>query len=695
MTDFPVAAKKPITRTFHGRTVHDEYEWLRDKQSPETLEYLEQENAHTAAQTKHLEPLRDEVYNEILTRVKQTDMSVPVRMGDYWYYSRIEEGQSYGKSCRVKHTGERIVDTSTPPAGEEILLDIDEMAKGRDYISLGANSITLSGRYLAYSVDFDGDERFDLYVKDLETGEHLEDELKGIFYGATWAGDDYIFYQRVDEAWRPDSVWRHKIGTDQSEDVLVYYEEDALFSVSVGGTRSKKYIVIDSSSKVTSEQRFLLVDEPESSFQLAWPREQGVEYGLDHAVVGGEDRFIVIHNTTGPNFAVGECAVDDRPALRDLNELIAHDEHTRIEGVDTFANQLVLDYRRGGVSRVALMKLDGGYTEFKDIEFDEELYSAGTGANPDFDTSTLRMSYTSFTQPGQVFELDVATGERTVLKTQEVGGGYDPKDYVATRMWTTARDGVQIPVSLIHRADLDTSTPSPTLLYGYGAYESSIDPGFSISRLSLLDRGMVFAIAHVRGGGEMGRGWYDDGKLENKPNTFRDFIDVADDLVDKRITTASQLVAEGGSAGGMLMGAVANMAPEKFAGILAVVPFVDALTSMLMPELPLTITEWEEWGDPYHDPKFYDLMASYAAYDNVAAQDYPDILAVTSLNDTRVLYVEPAKWIARLRDRATGGKFLLKTEMSAGHGGVSGRYDSWKQTAFEYAWVLSQSGAVS
>ena len=695
MTDFPVAAKKPITRTFHGHTVHDEYEWLRDKESSETLDYLEQENAYTEAQTKHLEPLRDEIYQEILTRVKQTDMSVPVLLGDYWYYSRIEEGQSYGKSCRVKDTGVGIVDTSTPPEGEEILLDIDEMSKGHDYIALGDNSVTLSGRYLAYSIDFDGDERFDLHVKDLETGELLPDTLTNIYYGATWAGDDYLFYQTVDDAWRPDAVWRHKIGTDQSEDVLVYREEDESFFTSVGWTRSKKYIVIESSSKVTSEIRFLLADEPEGTFEVAWPRQAGVEYSLDHAVIGGEDRFVILHNTTGSNFALGECAVDNRPPLSELNELVAHDDSTRLEGVEIFANQLVLDYRRGGTTRVALMKLKGGYTEFHDIEFEEELYSAGTGINPSFDTSVLRMGYTSFTQPGMVFEYDVETGEKTILKTQEVGGGYNPDDYVATRIWTTARDGAEIPVSLIYRADLDLSTPSPTLLYGYGAYELSIDPGFSISRLSLLDRGMIFAIAHVRGGGEMGRRWYDDGKMANKPNTFKDFIDVADDLVARGFTTPEQIVAEGGSAGGMLMGAIANMAPEKFAGILAIVPFVDSLTSMLMPELPLTVTEWEEWGDPYHDPKFYELMASYSAYENVTAQNYPDILAVTSFNDTRVLYVEPAKWIARLRDRATGGKFLLKTEMVAGHGGISGRYDSWKQTAFEYAWVVATSGARS
>lgn len=693
----PHAPKKPVVRTFHGRELIDNYEWLRDKENPETIEYLEAENAYTKAQTAHLDELTENIYTEIKGRVKETDMSVPVRSGDWWYYGRTEEGKSYGYSCRIP-----VAEGSDPwtppvipeegrPEGEQIILDLNSLAEGHGFLSVGASSVTISGRYLAYSIDTEGDERFDLYVKDLETGEHLDDRLEGIFYGATWAGEEYIFYQRVDDAWRPDTVWRHKIDTPAEEDVLVYREEDERFTVGVGGTRSEKYLIIESASKITTESRVEEVDNPEGPFQLLWPREAGIEYGIDHAVVDGSDRWIVTHNATGPNFAVAECAVGDTTPLRELNELVPHREDVRIEGIDTYAKQMVLGYRRGAIGRIAIMCLDEGYGEFEELGFDEEIYSVGIGGNPEWDSPVLRMSFTSFTQPAQVLSYDVATGEKTVLKEQEVRGGYDSAEYTAYRLWTTAQDGTQIPVSVVHRADLDTSRPQPALLYGYGAYESSTDPGFSISRLSLMDRGMIFVVAHVRGGGEMGRGWYDDGKLLKKKNTFTDFIDVADDLVARGITTHEQLAAEGGSAGGMLVGAVANMAPEKFRAIQAVVPFVDSLTSMLMPELPLTITEWDEWGDPFHDPEVYDYMASYSGYENVEEQNYPDILAVTSLNDTRVLYVEPAKWVAKLRDTATGGEFLLKTEMSAGHGGVSGRYDRWRQTAFEYAWTLHKA----
>lgn len=700
----PIAERKPTTRSFHGRDFIDDYEWLRDKQSQQTLDYLNAENAYTEAVTQPLTTLRDEIYGEIKSRVKETDMSVPVRAGDYWYYGRTEEGKDYGYSCRVavatiggdRWTPPEVPDDGSALPGEEILLDLNQLAEGHEFFSLGASTVTTSGRFLAYSVDTTGDERFELYVKDLQTGELLADRLSGIFYGATWIGEDYIFYQRVDEAWRPDTVWRHKIGTEQAEDVLVFSESDERFNVGVGGVRSEKYLMIETASKITSEVWVLPTDDPEGEFRVLWEREQGIEYSVDHAVVDGSDRWVVTHNATGPNFAVGECAVlTELPALTELHELIAHDDASRVYDIDTYRDFMVVIYRRNAIARLAIMTLNGGYSEFEELQFDEELVSAGAGGQPEWDAPVIRVSVTSFTQPHAVYNYEVETGEYTLLKRQEIRGGYNPEDYTAYRLWATAGDGTTLPVSVIHRADLDLSQPSPMLLYGYGSYESTTDPGFSIARLSLLDRGMIFAIAHVRGGGEMGRAWYDEGKLLDKKNTFTDFIDVASDLVDRGLTTPDQLVAEGGSAGGLLVGAVANMAPEMFAGILAVVPFVDPLTSILMPELPLTVTEWEEWGDPYHDPEVYDYMASYAPYENVTAQDYPNILAVTSLNDTRVLYVEPAKWIAKLRATATGGQFLLKTEMSAGHGGVSGRYARWKQTAFEYAWVAHTSGAVS
>ncbi|MGV0326429.1 S9 family peptidase [Corynebacterium confusum] len=699
----PGAPVRPISRQFHGRTFVDDYEWLRDKKSQDTLDYLNAENDYTKAQTAHLETLTENIYQEIKSRIKETDMSVPVRQGDYWYYGRSQEGKSYGLSCRlpVEEGADPwfppVIPEEGRPADEEVLLDLNELAEGNEFFSLGASSITTSGRYLAYSVDVSGDERFELRIKDLATGELLDDHLTGLFYGATWVGEDYIFYQTVDEAWRADSVWRHKVGTPQEDDVRIFYEEDAHFSVGVGGTRSDKYLFLVSSSKITSEFWVLEQDQPEGEFQLLWERESGVEYEVDHAVIDGEDRWIVTHNAAGANFEVTVCPALTKdtglPALRDTQVLVPHREDVRIEGVDTYQHQLVLVYRSGGIGRIAIMPLTEGegLGEFTQVDFDEEIYTAGTTGNPEWDTPVIRMVYGSFTQPAQVLQYDVATGERTLLKQQEVQGGYEPGDYIAYRLWATAQDGTEIPVSVVHRADLDTSAPQPMLLYGYGSYETSVDPGFSVTRLSLLDRGMIFAVAHVRGGGEMGRGWYDHGKLMEKKNTFTDFIDVADDLIARGLTSPDQLAAEGGSAGGMLMGAVANMAPDRFTAIQAAVPFVDPLTSMLMPELPLTVVEWDEWGDPYHDPAFYDYMASYAPYENVTAQDYPNILATTSLNDTRVLYVEPAKWIAKLRTVASGGQFLLKTEMVAGHGGVSGRYDKWRQNAFEYAWIINQA----
>ncbi|MHC9697246.1 S9 family peptidase [Corynebacterium diphtheriae] len=695
----PVAPVRPITRTHHGIDFVDNYEWLRDKENPETIQYLEAENAFVEQQTAHLSQLKDNIYHEIKSRVKETDMSVPQRAGDFWYYGRSVEGKSYGYSCHIPVS--EGADAWVPPTiaegepvvGEQIILDANELAEGHEFFALGASTVTTSGRYLAYSVDTEGDERFTLRVKDLATGEHLADEIPDVFYGATWAGEEYLFYQRVDAAWRPDSVWRHKIGTDPATDVQVFHEADERFNTGVGATRSERFLMIESASKITSEIWVLDLDNPTGDFRCVLPRQAGVEYDIDHAVVAGRDTWIVTHNAAGPNFEVGWTPVtDEEISLDSLEVLVPHRDEVRIEGVDTYRDHIVLAYRSGAIGRAAVMQLNAdGFGTFEEITFDEELYTIGVGGHPEWDTPVVRMVYVSFTQPSQVFDYWIADGRRTLLKQQEVVGGYNADDYTASRLWVEAHDGVRIPVSLIHRSDLDLSKPNPTLLYGYGSYESSIDPGFSIARLSLMDRGMVFAIAHVRGGGEMGRGWYDTGKTVTKKNTFTDFIAVADHLIEHGVTTSEMLVAEGGSAGGMLMGAVANMAGDRFKAIEAVVPFVDPLTSMLMPELPLTVTEWDEWGDPLHDVDVYNYMASYAPYENIEAKAYPNILAVTSLNDTRVLYVEPAKWIAQLRATATGGQFLLKTEMSAGHGGVSGRYEKWKQTAFEYAWLCHQA----
>ena len=696
----PIAKQEALIREFHGRSFVDEYEWMRNKESQDTLDYLNAENTYTEAKTAHLKQLTENVFEEIKSRVKQTDMSVPSRAGDYWYYGRSEEGKEYGFSCRIPVSEGQdpweppVIPEEGKPEGEQILLDNNALAEGHDYFALGAASVTKSGRFLAYSTDTEGDERFELFIKDLETGKLLDDHLTDIFYGATWAGEDYIFYQKVDDAWRPDTVWRHKVGTAQSDDVCVFTEADERFRVGVGSTRSEKYIIIAVGSPLTSEYWVLDMDNPEGEFEVLWERETGVEYDIDHVVRGGKDQWLVTHNAHGPNFEVSwvDANANPLPGIRDLDILVPHNDDVRIEGVDTYRDFATLSYRRGGIPRVAVMQLvDDHFGDFEEINFDEEIYSAGSAGNPEWDAPVIRLSYTSYTQPAQLFQYRIATGERTLLKEQEVPGGYNADEYEAYREWAIAKDGTQIPVSIVKRKDLATDSPRPALLYGYGSYEASMDPGFSVSRLSLLDRGMLYVVAHVRGGGEMGRLWYDEGKLMAKKNTFTDFIDVADHLINNQLTSPEVLVAEGGSAGGLLVGAVANMAPDRFKGIQAVVPFVDPLTSILKPELPLTVGEWEEWGDPYHDPEVYDYMATYAPYENVAAQDYPDILAVTSLNDTRVLYVEPAKWIAKLRQVATGGEFLLKTEMAAGHGGVSGRYARWHQTAFEYAWTINKA----
>lgn len=690
-------------RTVHGREFDDQWEWLREKESQRVIDHLNAENEITEEATADLAPLREAIYKEIKSRVQETDMSVPVRSGGWWYFGRSEEGRSYGLSCRVPAEGDIPPVTTTAdgeplPAleGEQVLLDMDAMAEGHEYFSLGAASVTVDGTLLAYSTDVVGDERYNLRVKDLRTGELLDDSIDGISTGASWVGSEYIFYQTVDDAWRPDSVWRHRIGTPSSEDVRVFHEPDESFFVGAGTTRSEKYLIIEMGSKITSECWYIDTSEPESDPVCIRPRQTGVEYEVEHAIIGGQDKWLITHNLTGPDFALSICDAGPIGDVSDLKDLVPHLPGRRIEGVDCFASFIVLAYREGGIGRLSLWKLDNDSlpdaptAHFEPLQFPEELYTAGAGGNPEWDTTVFRFGYGSFTTPGELWQLDVPTGERTLLKRQPVKGGYDSEEYVAKRLWVTARDGVDIPVSLVHRADLDTTKPNPLLLYGYGSYEASIDPGFSVARLSLMDRGMIFAIAHVRGGGEMGRGWWENGRGLSKKNTFTDFIDVADYLRESGVTDS--MVAEGGSAGGMLMGAVANMAGDRFNGILAAVPFVDPLTSMLMPELPLTVTEWDEWGDPLHDAEVYDYMASYSPYENVGGT-YPPILATTSLNDTRVLYVEPAKWIARLKEVADGGPFLLKCEMSAGHGGVSGRYAKWKETAFEYAWLLKQAGA--
>jgi oligopeptidase B len=699
----PVAGRQPTERRHHGDTVVDPYEWLRDKDSPEVRAHLEAENAWSEQQTAHLADLRQQIFDEIKSRTQETDMSVPTRKGGWWYYTRTVEGQQYGVHCRCPADGgPRSADDWTPPAvdgddplpGEQVMLDGNVEAEGHDFFSLGTLDVSPDGRLLAYSTDVVGDERYTLRVRDLATGAQLADEIPDTFHSTTWSRDaSTVFYVTVDESWRPYKVWRHRLGTAVADDEVVWHEEDEKFWVGVGTTRSERYVVVGTGSKTTSEVRLLDADDPGGTPRLVAPRREGVEYSVEHAVVAGQDRFLVLHNDGAKNFTLAEAPVDT-PTPEHWREVLPHREDVRLDGVDAFATHLVVAYRRDALPCTAILPLtESGYGEPAELTFDEELYTCVAAANPEWAQPHVRVAYTSFVTPASVYDCVVGTGERLLRKQQPVLGGYDPSDYEQHREWATADDGTRVPISVVCRVGTERDGSAPCLLYGYGSYEISIDPGFTVSRLSLLDRGMVFAVAHIRGGGEMGRGWYDDGKMLAKRNTFTDFVACARHLAKTGWTAADRLVAMGASAGGLLVGAAVNLAPDAFAGVLAGVPFVDALTSILDPSLPLTVTEWDEWGDPLHDSEVYAYMKSYSPYENIGAGEYPPILATTSLNDTRVLYVEPAKWVARLREAGGGAPHvLLKTEMSAGHGGVSGRYEAWKERAFEYAWVLDTAG---
>ncbi|MCG7414756.1 S9 family peptidase, partial [Microbacterium aurum] len=686
----------PITRTHHGDEVVDRYEWLRAKEDADVVAHLEAENAYTAQRTAHLAGLRERIFGEIRSRTLETDLSVPTRQGDWWYYGRTVEGQQYGIHCRAPLASP---DDWTPPvltpgepvAGEVVLLDGNTEAAGHEFFSLGSFDVSTDGGRLLYGVDVEGDERYTLRIRDLATGADLPDTVENTSSGACFSPDGrYVVYTTVDEAWRPDTVWLHEVGTDADADVRLFHEPDDRFWVGAGFTRSEKYLVIEAGSSITTEEYLVPASDLRAEPRSIWPRREGVEYSATHAVVGGEDVLYVLHNEGALDFELVRVAAADPGGAREV--VLAHEPGRRLLDVSAFRDWAVVSYRREGLARMGILDYASGRVD--ELAFDEDLYTAGASGNPEWAPPVVRLGYGSFITPGTVYDYVVATGDFLLRKRQPVLGGYDPADYAQRREWATASDGTRVPVSLVWKrsfGDPDDGAAHPVHLYGYGSYEHSIEPGFSVARLSLLDRGVVFAIAHVRGGGELGRQWYEDGKLQHKRNTFTDFVAVAQHLVDAGVTTPSLLVAEGGSAGGLLMGAVANLAPELFAGILADVPFVDALTTILDPSLPLTVIEWDEWGDPLHDAEVYAYMKSYSPYENVReGVRYPRILAVTSLNDTRVYYVEPAKWVARLRE--VGADALLKCEMAAGHGGVSGRYNAWHQRAFELAWLLDVLG---
>ena len=705
----PVADRRPVTTEHHGRTRTDDFDWLRAKGTPEVTAYLEAENAWTATSTDHLEDLREALYGEIKARTKETDLSVPTRNRGWWYYGRSFEGREYGASCRAPVVDE---DSWAPPepdddagpdqpalAGEQVLLDHDALAEGHDFYSVGGVSVSIDGTRLAFATDTLGTERYVLQVKDLTTGELLPDRIENVLGGGVWSPDGQdLYYCTVNDAWRRDKVWRHRVGSTEPDE-LVFHETDDRFDVGIGRSRTQRFLVVASSSKNTSENRYLDCADPEAAWVVFHPREEGLLYGLEHAVIAGEDLFLVQHNHTGADFEIGSCPIAPTPPSG-WTPLIPYDERVRLEDVAAYQGHLVVHQRSGGLTRLRILELgaDGVGDDYV-VEFPQEVHTVGAGGGAQFDQPVVRVSYTSLTVPSSVYDYDVRSRELSLLKQQPVRG-HDPPAYEERRLWAVADDGERVPISLVWRRGArgpeGEEHPIPFLLYGYGAYEISIDPGFSVPWLSLLDRGAGVAIAHVRGGGEMGRRWYDDGKLLHKRNTFSDYAACARHLVETGWTTSDRIVGEGGSAGGLLIGVVANEHADLVGGLVAEVPFVDNLTTMLDATLPLTVPEYEEWGNPEADPDVYDYLAGYAPYDNVGPQHYPPILATTSVNDTRVLYVEPAKWVARLRaaapDHDGRPDVLLKTEMSAGHGGVSGRYRAWRDRAFRQAWMLDRMG---
>jgi oligopeptidase B len=688
----PTAARRPVQRTIHGDTVTDEYSWLSDRDDPDTIAYLQAENAYTDAKVAHLAGLRKTLFAEIKARTLETDLSLPARQGDFWYYTRTVEGLQYGIHCRVPVTpGE-----DAPPAieagaaldREDVLLDVNALAEGHDFVALGTFDVSPDGRWLAYSVDHAGDERYTVRIKNLVTGELLPDAIVDVHEGSAWAADaSVLFYVRANDAWRPYQIWRHVIGTPAADDDLVYHETDERFFVSVELTRSDRFVLIGAASQTTSDYRFIPAATPLAEPILIAPRRDGVEYHVSHQ----GDRFLILHNLDALDYALSETPVD---APGEWTTVLAHQPGLRLLDVDPFAGHLVVSLRHDGLTGLRVMR-NGGAAY--DITFPDPIYTVMPSSNHMYETNTYRLTYTSMVTPDSIYDCDVASGELTLRKSRPIqpdpsGRPFHPADYEQHREWAVASDGTRVPISLMCRRGTPRDGSAALVLYGYGAYEASIDPYFSVARLSLADRGVVFAIAHVRGGGEMGRRWYDEGKLFAKRNTFTDFIASAQHLAASGWTTTERIVARGGSAGGLLVGAALEIEPEAFGAVVAVVPFVDALNTMLDPTLPLTITEWEEWGDPLHHADFYQYMRGYSPYENVADRNYPPLLVLGSLNDTRVSYAEPTKWVARLRALSPQTPVLLKTEMGAGHGGPSGRYNSWREEALINAWTLDRVG---
>ena len=672
----PVAPQVDHRETRHGAVVVDPYYWLREKSSPKVTEYLEKENAYTAEMTKGTQPFADALYTEMLARIQQTDLSVPARRGGYLYYSRTQEGKQYPIQCRRK---------GTMDAPEEVLLDLNELGKGRKFIGLGAMVLSDDQNLMAYTLDLTGFRQYGLQVKDLRTGATLSDTMERVTSMA-WAADQKTLFLTTEDAVtkRSDKLWRHVLGAAKSE--LLFEEKDELYDIEVGKTRDKKYLVLQSESKDTSEARILPANKADGAFTVFLPREKKHRYYVDHR----EGTFYIRTNQSGINFAV-MTAPEANPARKNWKVFLPHHDDVRIEDLDLFQDFAVAVEKTQALTRLRLHNFHDG--TWKAIEFPEPVYAVSPGGTPDFDSKTYRYNYQSLITPSSIFDYDTKTGKSALLKQQEVLGGYDPKQYASERLWATARDGVKVPVSIVYKKGFARDGKGPLFLYGYGSYGLGIAPTFSSQRLSLLDRGMAYAIAHIRGGDEMGEKWREDGMLMKKKNTFFDFIDCAEFLIGEKWTSKDRLVIEGGSAGGLLMGAVVNLRPDLFRAVHSAVPFVDVMNTMMDATLPLTVGEYLEWGNP-NEKAAYDYMKTYSPYDNLEKRAYPAMLVTTSFNDSQVMYWEPAKYVARMRTMKTDShQLLMKIKMEpAGHGGASGRYDRLKDQSFEYAWMLGQVG---
>ncbi len=675
----PVAEKRPFELTMHGHTRVDDYYWLRERDNPEVIEYLEAENEYTAAMLKHTEDLQDKLYEEIVGRIKQTDESVPYFDNGYYYYTRYEEGGEFPIYCRKK---------GSMDGAEEIMLNVNEMAEGHSFYNVSGLNVSPDNRILAFGVDSVGRRKYELRFRDIETGELLSDIITETNGYVAWANDSRTFYYTIQNevTLRSEKVFRHQLGNNPDDRELVYYEQDETYRVGVFTTKSKKYVMIVSGSTLSTEYRYIDAGRSSGNFVIFQPRERDIIYRVDHH----GDKFYILTNWDAQNFRLMETPVG-RTEKRYWNEIVPHRRDVLLAGIEIFKDHLVLSERKNGLQQLYIRHWNTGTGHY--IEFPEEVYTAGISVNPDFDSELLRFSYSSLTTPNSVFDYNLNTGERILLKQDEVLGDFDPENYQARRLYAPAGDGTKIPVSLVYRKGIELDGTNPLLLYAYGSYGSSTDPRFSSIRLSLLDRGFIYAIAHIRGGQEMGRYWYEEGKLLNKMNTFTDFNDCAQYLINQKYTSPDKLFAQGGSAGGLLIGAAINLNPSLYRGVIAAVPFVDVVTTMLDDSIPLTTGEYDEWGNP-NDPEYYHYMLSYSPYDQVSRQDYPAILVTTGLHDSQVQYWEPAKWVAKLRDYKTcDSPLLLHTNMVAGHGGAAGRYQRYKEIALEYAFLIDLAGA--